>query len=76
MPSKRFLLLTLPLVESQAMAAVLEAKRSGVCNCSDLQATLRNKAGEITQRIEDLQSLQSELNTMLESWQFCGGKVA
>jgi MerR family transcriptional regulator, copper efflux regulator len=58
------------------IAAVLEARRSGVCTCDNLQATIRGKAGEIKQRITDLQTLHHELNAMLSSWQRCGGRPA
>lgn len=58
------------------IAAVLEARRSGVCTCDKLQATIRGKAGEIEQRIADLQALYTELNAMLLSWQRCGGRPA
>jgi MerR family transcriptional regulator, copper efflux regulator len=58
------------------ITAVLEARRSGVCTCDNLQATIRGKAGEIEQRIADLQTLHHELNTMLSSWQRCGGRPA
>lgn len=58
------------------IAAVLEARRSGVCTCDNLQATIRGKAGEIEQRIIDLQTLHHELNAMLSSWQRCGGRPA
>jgi DNA-binding transcriptional MerR regulator len=54
--------------------AVLEARRSGICTCENLQATLRGKVEEIQDRIEDLQALQAELGTMLSSWERCGGK--
>jgi len=58
------------------IAAVLEARRSGVCTCDILQATIRGKAGEIEQRIAELQELHQELNAMLSSWQRCGGEAA
>jgi len=57
------------------IAAVLEARRSGVCTCNTLQATIRGKAGEIEQRIADLRALHSELKGMLTSWQRCGGRT-
>jgi MerR family copper efflux transcriptional regulator len=56
------------------ITAVLEARRSGVCTCDNLQATIRAKAGEIEQRIADLQSLHNELNGLLMTWQRCGGR--
>ena len=65
--------LELPL---PTIKAVLEARRSGVCTCDQLQATIRAKAGEIEQRIADLQSLQNELDGLLNSWQRCGGRPA
>ncbi len=55
--------------------SVLEARRSGLCTCENLQATIRSKAGEIQQRIEDLQSLQTELTRLLNSWESCGGSI-
>jgi Predicted transcriptional regulators len=57
------------------ITAVLEARRSGVCTCDNLQAAIRGKAGEIQQRIADLQSLHAELNGLLSSWQRCGGRA-
>ncbi|MEB3348807.1 MAG: MerR family transcriptional regulator, partial [Cyanobacteriota bacterium] len=47
------------------ISAVLEARRSGVCTCDNLQATIRGKAGEIEQRIADLQALHHELHGLL-----------
>ena len=54
---------------------ILEARRSGICTCSDLKARIRNKAGEIGETIEALQGLQDELFGMLDSWKDCGGRV-
>jgi len=65
--------LELPL---PTIKAVLEARRSGVCTCDQLQATIRAKAGEIEQRIADWQALQNELDGLLNSWQRCGGRPA
>ncbi|MCP9804088.1 MerR family DNA-binding transcriptional regulator [Cyanobium sp. T1G-Tous] len=65
--------LELPL---PTIKAVLEARRSGMCTCDNLQATIRGKAGEIEQRIVDLQSLHAELNGLLSTWQRCGGRPA
>lgn len=62
--------LEIPLTTIQA---VLEARRSGICACDDLQATIRRKVEEIGQRIEALQTLQGELSTMLAGWERCGG---
>ncbi|MDA1247487.1 MAG: MerR family DNA-binding transcriptional regulator [Cyanobacteria bacterium] len=57
------------------IAAVLEARRSGVCTCNNLQTTIRAKAGEIEQRIIDLKGLHHELNGLLSRWQHCGGRT-
>ena len=57
-----------------AVHGVLSARRSGVCTCADLQATIRGKLGEIHSRIEALQSLESDLEAMLAGWQSCGGR--
>lgn len=57
-----------------AVHGVLNARRSGVCTCADLQATIRGKLGEIHSRIEDLQTLESDLQAMLAGWQSCGGR--
>jgi len=65
--------LELPL---PTIKAVLEARRSGMCTCDNLQATIRGKAGEIEQRIADLKSLHAELNGLLSTWQSCGGRPA
>lgn len=54
---------------------ILEARRSGICTCSDLQARIRVKVGEISETIAALQDLQSELNAMLKTWEACGGKT-
>lgn len=52
---------------------ILEARRSGVCTCSELKARIRVKAGEIGEPIVALQGLQAELFAMLDSWKACGG---
>ena len=54
---------------------ILEARRSGVCTCSELKGRIRRKAGEIGEKIEALQGLQSELIGMLERWEACGGRA-
>ncbi len=52
---------------------ILESRRSGVCSCRSLQATIRTKAGEIEQKISALHSLHEELNSLLNGWEDCGG---
>ncbi|MEO1004143.1 MAG: MerR family transcriptional regulator [Cyanobacteria bacterium J06638_7] len=56
------------------IGAVLEARRSGVCQCDQLKATIGGKAAEIERRICDLQHLHRELAQMLEGWRSCGGR--
>ena len=57
----------------QDVRQILEARRSGVCTCSALQARIRVKAGEIGEKIVALQGLQAELFGLLDSWEACGG---
>jgi DNA-binding transcriptional MerR regulator len=54
---------------------ILEARRSGVCSCRDLKARIRSKAGEVGEKIAAMQSLQSELFALLNSWEACGGRA-
>jgi DNA-binding transcriptional MerR regulator len=54
---------------------ILEARRSGICTCSDLKARIRSKAGEIGEKIVAMQNLQSELFGLFNSWEACGGKT-
>ena len=58
----------------QDVRQILESRRSGVCTCTALQSRIRAKAGEIAQKIEALHTLQSELLTMLSSWEDCGAR--
>ena len=53
---------------------LLQSRRSGVCTCSSLQATIRSKASEIEQKIAALRNLQVELDNLLASWEDCGGR--
>ena len=55
------------------MKKVIQAQRSGICTCSDLKATMREKLSEIHERLNELKILESELKTMLKSWEPCGG---
>lgn len=68
---RRLRAMDLPLA---TVSTVLGARRSGVCTCNDLQATIRGKLTEIQQRVHELQTLEAELNTMLNSWERCGGR--
>ncbi|MFM7314715.1 MAG: MerR family transcriptional regulator [Cyanobium sp.] len=55
---------------------ILQSRRSGLCTCSALQATIRGKAGEIEQKINALRALQQELLSLLGNWESCGGVEA
>ena len=55
-----------------AVKNVIRARRSGVCTCTDLQTTIQRKRSEIRQRVNELQSLESELSNLLKSWESCG----
>lgn len=68
---RRLRAMDLPLA---TVGTVLGARRSGICTCNDLQATIRGKLTEIQQRVHELQSLEAELNTMLNTWERCGGR--
>ena len=67
---RRLRAMDLPLA---TVGSVLGARRSGICTCNDLQATIRGKLTEIQQRVNELQILEAELNTMLNTWERCGG---
>jgi hypothetical protein len=53
---------------------ILKSRRSGLCTCTSLQATIRSKAGEIEENIPALRHLHQELNALLSSWDDCGGR--
>ena len=52
---------------------VIQAQRSGICTCSDLKTTMREKLSEIHERLDELKVLETEIKTMLKSWEPCGG---
>ncbi len=54
---------------------ILEARRSGVCTCTDLKARIRDKAGEIGEKIRAMQHLRTDLFALLHSWEACGGRT-
>jgi MerR family copper efflux transcriptional regulator len=58
----------------QDVTQILESRRSGVCTCASLQATIRSKAGEIEQKIAALRDLHTELHGLLSRWEDCGGQ--
>jgi DNA-binding transcriptional MerR regulator len=53
---------------------ILESRRSGLCTCSSLQATIRGKAADIEAKITALRALQAELLALLSGWEDCGGR--
>jgi MerR family copper efflux transcriptional regulator len=58
----------------QDVTQILESRRSGICTCDSLKATIRSRAGEIQQKIAALGDLHRELNALLASWEDCGGR--
>ena len=62
--------LDLPLAE---VSSVLRARRSGVCTCTRLQSTIKNKFDEIETRLRELSLLKQELEQLLKHWEHCGG---
>ena len=54
---------------------ILEARRSGVCTCTDLKALIHAKAGDIGEKIIAMQALHTELVALLSSWEACGGRT-
>ena len=58
----------------QNVTRILESRRSGICTCDSLKATIRSKAGEIEQKIAALGDLHRELEGLLNSWEDCGGR--
>jgi DNA-binding transcriptional MerR regulator len=58
----------------QDVTRILESRRSGVCTCASLKATIRSKAGDIAQKIAALGDLHRELEGLLNSWEDCGGR--
>lgn len=58
----------------QDVNRILESRRSGICTCASLKATIRSKAGEIEQKIAALRHLHQELHGLLSSWEDCGGR--
>ena len=58
----------------QDVTRILESRRSGICTCESLTATIRSKAGEIEQKIDALRHLHQELHGLLSSWEDCGGR--
>ena len=57
------------------VSQIIEARRSGICTCSELKGLIRRKAGEIGIKIVALHDLQAELFGMLDSWEACGGSA-
>lgn len=62
--------LDMPLEE---LRAVLQVRRSGVCNCSSLKSGIRSQIDAINHKIADLDRLGHQLSDLLASWTDCGG---
>jgi len=59
-----------PLVD---IKLILEARRSGFCNCSFLKSTVQEKIDAVDQKIKDLGAMQQQLIALLSGWRDCGG---
>jgi DNA-binding transcriptional MerR regulator len=59
-----------PLVD---IKLILEARRSGFCNCSFLKSTVQEKIDAVDQKIKDLRAMQQQLIALLSGWRDCGG---
>ena len=62
--------LDMPLAE---LRAVLQVRRSGVCNCADLKAGIQTRILSLDAKVLELSSLRSQLADLLDSWADCGG---
>lgn len=52
---------------------ILDVRRSGFCNCSDLKASIQARIESINARMSELDDMRSELSGLLGSWKDCGG---
>ena len=68
---RRLRAIELPLA---TVKETLEAKRKGLCSCSNLRMTIRKKSREIRQRLDDMEAIHAELEHMLSNWESCGGR--
>ena len=59
-----------PLID---VKLILEARRSGICNCSFLKDTVQAKIEAVDQKVKDLQAMQQQLLALLSGWRACGG---
>lgn len=59
-----------PLAE---LKRILEARRSGICNCAALKASIVSKIESIDARIDKLLVSKAELADLLKMWRECGG---
>ena len=60
-------------ISLQDVTRILESRRSGICTCASLQATIRRKADEIEEKVTVLRHVHQEFNGLLSSWEDCGG---
>jgi len=59
-----------PLID---VKLILEARRSGICNCSFLKGTVQEKIEAVDQKVKDLLAMQQQLLALLSGWRDCGG---
>jgi DNA-binding transcriptional MerR regulator len=55
---------------------ILDARRSGICTCASLKEMIRSKIGGIQASINSLETLRTELSSLLDSWEDCGGRTS
>jgi MerR family copper efflux transcriptional regulator len=55
---------------------ILDARRSGICTCASLKEMIRSKIGGIQASIISLETLRTELSSLLDSWEDCGGRTS
>jgi len=52
---------------------LLESRRSGICHCNDVKKSLMHKVLSLDNKIKELVAMKNNLQTLVESWQTCGG---
>ncbi|MEB3348987.1 MAG: MerR family transcriptional regulator [Cyanobacteriota bacterium] len=55
---------------------ILDARRSGICTCASLKEMIRSKIEGIQASINSLETLRTELSSLLDSWEDCGGRTS
>lgn len=52
---------------------LLQSRRSGICHCNEVKVSLSHKVQSLDNKIKELQEMRINLQTVIESWQNCGG---